>query len=245
MNPDDETAAATLTAVSYNIHSSVGLDGKCRPARIWAVIESLGGSIIGLQEVDARARAEHVDQFALFAERSEMRCVAGPSLVGHEGEYGNMLLTGWPIEQQRLIELPSRLEPRGAICAVLRCGGHRLQVLNTHLGLSRSERRAQTAALLDAASGHDGPTLFMGDFNVWHRRSRALQALGAPRDPQSAPRTFPSRTPLLALDRVWARPAGLLRSVRAVRDETTVIASDHLPLRATLILTSREPDLIR
>lgn len=234
----DRNAALTLTAVSYNVHSCVGLDGRCEPERIWSVVESLGGSIVGLQEVDARVHRHRVDQFELFTARSGMRCIAGPNIVGRQGAYGNMLLTRWPVERYRLIRLPSRHEPRGAICAVLRCGDHRLQVLNTHLGLSRSERRRQTAALLDEACDHDGPTLFLGDFNVWHRRSNALTRLDAPRDAARAPRTFPSRRPLLALDRIWTQPAGMLHSIEAVRDAATTVASDHLPLRAVLTLSA-------
>jgi endonuclease/exonuclease/phosphatase family metal-dependent hydrolase len=225
-------ADLSLTAVSYNIHSGVGRDGHYRPQRILAVIEAAAGSVVALQEVDTRlGEPQRLDQFEYFAEQSGMRWIAGPNIVDHRGRYGNMLLTRLPIEEDRLIRLPSgRSEPRGAICAILRCGAHKLQVVNTHLSLHGAERRAQTRVLLDAAASHRGPTLFMGDFNVWRRRSAALTRLGAPSDPAYAPRTFPSGRPLFALDRIWTRPLPMLREVRTIRSDLTEVASDHLPL---------------
>lgn len=234
-------APLALAALSYNIHSSRGRDGRVTPNRIADVIAAVGASIVGLQEVDARLDdPAAVDQFAFFAERLEMHSIPGPNIVEHRGRYGNVLLTTWPIEESRLVSLAiGNLEPRGAICAVLRCGRHRLQVINTHLGLRRDERRKQARILLDAASRHDGPTLFLGDFNDWRRRSPTLRTLGAPPNAAHTPRTFPSGQPLFALDRIWATPPAYLESVQTVRNAITRVASDHLPVRASLRLGPR------
>jgi endonuclease/exonuclease/phosphatase family metal-dependent hydrolase len=43
-------------------------------------------------------------------------------------------------------------------------------------------------------------------------------------------RTWPSRRPLFALDRIWVHPPGALASVRAHASATARRASDHLPL---------------
>ncbi len=225
-----------MKAVSYNIHSAVGRDGVFAPERVLGVIRRLGAGIIGLQEVDARiGEPQRFDQFRFFGEVLGLESIAGPNIVEHRGRYGNVLLTSWPVESRRLVDLSfAGSEPRGAIFAVLRCGACRLQVVNTHLGLRRAERRAQARKLLEVAREHDGPTLLMGDFNVWWRRSAALAELGAPTERRLAPGTFPAAWPLLALDRIWTRPLSLLESVRAVRDELSVAASDHLPLEARL-----------
>jgi endonuclease/exonuclease/phosphatase family metal-dependent hydrolase len=47
-------------------------------------------------------------------------------------------------------------------------------------------------------------------------------------------RSFPSRAPVLALDRIWVKPAQLLRELRAHRSPLSRRASDHLPLRAVI-----------
>lgn len=227
-----------VRAVSYNIHSAIGRDGLFAPERILSVIRSTGAGIVGLQEVDARAgEPRRLDQFRFFGEFLRLESITGPNIIEHGGHYGNVLLTRWPIESSRLIKLSvASREPRGAICAVLRCGGHRLQVINTHLGLRPGERREQVARLLEEARAHDGPTLFMGDFNVWLCSSAVLGRLGAPAARAYVPRTFPSVWPLLALDRIWTRPLSLLDSVRAIRTPISVAASDHLPLEAALRL---------
>jgi endonuclease/exonuclease/phosphatase family metal-dependent hydrolase len=168
-------------ALSYNIHSAIGRDRRCDPQRILDVIHATDAVVVGLQEVDARLRRkQRFDQFDFFREKSGMECIAGPNVVEHRGHYGNALLTTLPIESVRLIKLPTRgSEPRGAILAVLRHERLRLQVLNTHLGLRRAERREHARALLAEISGHDGPTLLVGDFIVWHPRSYVLGVLGA------------------------------------------------------------------
>jgi endonuclease/exonuclease/phosphatase family metal-dependent hydrolase len=234
----DSDRGLALRAVSYNIHSSIGRDGCKAPERIHDVLASLGGSIVALQEVDSRTDAGlKLDQFDFLAERSGMQSIAGPNILEHRGQYGNALLTNWPIEQTRLIQLAvAGREPRGAIVAVLHCGHRRLQVVNTHLGLARAERREQVDRLLAAIGPFDGPTLFMGDFNVLNRRSALLGRLGAPSGAKFAPRTFPAHRPLFALDRVWVRGRLAEVSVHAVRTKLTSVASDHLPVIAAVRL---------
>jgi endonuclease/exonuclease/phosphatase family metal-dependent hydrolase len=42
--------------------------------------------------------------------------------------------------------------------------------------------------------------------------------------------------PFLSLDRVWTHPRSLLKSLKTHRSATACVASDHLPLVATLDL---------
>ena len=237
--PDKRKPGVALRAVSYNIHSCVGRDNRKAPERIVEVLKSTGGTIIGLQEVDSRIGGRsNLDQFRFLAEHSGMTSIAGPNVVEHRGEYGNILLTSWPVVESRLLRLHvGRYEPRGAIIATLLCEGIRIQVVNTHLGLRLSERRKQVASLLEASSEFAGPTLFLGDFNVWMRRSMLLSRLGAPLAAVFNPSTFPAGRPLIALDRIWTRPPDAMRSVHVPRTALTSIASDHLPVIADIELS--------
>ena len=45
-------------------------------------------------------------------------------------------------------------------------------------------------------------------------------------------RSFPSRWPILALDRAWVRPRHSLLALKAHRTPLACIASDHLPVKA-------------
>jgi endonuclease/exonuclease/phosphatase family metal-dependent hydrolase len=49
-------------------------------------------------------------------------------------------------------------------------------------------------------------------------------------------RSFPSRWPLFALDRVWVRPRDALVSFAAHRSALAARASDHLPVKAAIAL---------
>ena len=60
----------TLTLLSYNIHSGVGLDGVLDLGRIADVIAASGADLVALQEVDRhrRAHSQFEDQPGLLAE---------------------------------------------------------------------------------------------------------------------------------------------------------------------------------
>jgi endonuclease/exonuclease/phosphatase family metal-dependent hydrolase len=217
------------------VHRCVGIDGRCSPKRIAAVVSQLGADVVALQEVDARL--EH-DQLAEIARAGGYAFVRGPTLRHRDGHYGNGVLTRLPVRNARLLDLSvERREPRGAIDVVIDGGAAQIRVLATHLGLSPDERRIQCEWLgrrVTEPLACD-VTLLLGDFNEWwtpSRLARLARGFGRSR----AVRTFPSPAPLLALDRIWVRPARALLACRAHRSALARIASDHLPLRAIVDL---------
>jgi endonuclease/exonuclease/phosphatase family metal-dependent hydrolase len=52
--------------------------------------------------------------------------------------------------------------------------------------------------------------------------------------------TFPSFWPALALDRIWIRPTGHVKSITIHRSRLSAKASDHLPLKAVVEWDSEE-----
>ena len=86
----------------------------------------------------------------------------------------------------------------------------------------------------------------LGDINEWLPLSRPLRWLNALLGHSPRERSFPSRWPLFALDRVWVRPRHALLALKAHRSPLAEHASDHLPVKA--IIAARErcralPDL--
>ena len=79
------------------------------------------------------------------------------------------------------------------------------------------------------------PLVLLGDVNEWFPAASALRRLHARFGRGRGVRTFPSRRPLLALDRVWVQPRAALTAVHAHRSPLARVASDHLPLRATVL----------
>ena len=221
-----------LSVASYNVHRSIGTDGVHDVTRTAEVIHQTGACILALQEVEDLTR----DPDAL-ARATGMRALPGHTIAGPDSNYGNLLLTDLKIECAQAIDLSwGEREPRGVIDARL-CtpDGVSLRCLATHLGLSGRERHYQHRLLMTLLSNaHDGPTLLMGDFNEWRPNAPTVRALNRLLGPSHARRSFPSRFPLLPLDRIWVSPDSLLRSLYTLNTPLTRLASDHLPVIADL-----------
>jgi endonuclease/exonuclease/phosphatase family metal-dependent hydrolase len=77
-----------------------------------------------------------------------------------------------------------------------------------------------------------------GDLNEWLLWGRSLRWLRG-RFPESrggAPRTYPGRLPLFALDPVWVAPPEVLLDVQAHETPRSRRASDYLSLKPLLRL---------
>jgi endonuclease/exonuclease/phosphatase family metal-dependent hydrolase len=108
--------------------------------------------------------------------------------------------------------------------------------MTTHLDLRSRHRRRQFAALLDELVPHRGrPTVLVGDFNEWWPFSRALTALRRHAELPPVPPSFPSRLPILRLDRIAHFACRLHGEVRCHVTAQSRVASDHLPVFADLV----------
>jgi endonuclease/exonuclease/phosphatase family metal-dependent hydrolase len=231
------TAPRLLSVVSYNIHQCVGSDRRRDPTRIATVLKELDADIIGLQEVhSAHDGTFEAYQMRYLAETTGYHVVSGPNVTKSNSEYGNVLLTRHSVARVRRLDLsvPGR-EARGAIDADISVGDCAVRVIVSHLGLGVRERRYQTKRLLELlVQERPCPTIALLDMNEWF-------PFGAPilrfnREFGKAPcfRSFPSFFPLFSLDRVWVRPCAALIKVQPHITPITRVASDHLPLVATV-----------
>ena len=226
-----------LSVASYNIHRCVGVDGRRDPLRIAQVIRELDADIVGLQEVHSRVTEdEQAHQLDFLAEATGLRAIPGHTLYRHDGHYGNALLTNATILVGRPCDLsvPGH-EPRGVIDAEIDIARENLRVIVTHLGLWPAERRLQVKRLLTILDEEPSRLIVMlGDINEWLPRARSLRWLQAYFGDAPAPRTFPTCLPLFALDRIWAKPREALLKVQVSTSPLARVASDHLPVTATI-----------
>ena len=229
---------AHLSIASYNIHKGVGADRKRDLARTAAVIAEIGADIQALQEVDTRfgTRKGLLDLTSL---QRDLGLFAVPlaGVGAAHGWHGNLLLLrGALVQEVHQLILPG-FEPRGAMVTDLIFAGQPLRIVNAHLGLLPASRSAQAQAMMDKlATLADRPTVLLGDLNTWGGRSLALRRLGARFTLAEAQPSFPARRPVLALDRMMASAPGLLRDIRTHDSALARLASDHLPLKARLML---------
>ncbi len=235
-----------LRVLSWNVHGCVGVDRRLDPVRVAQLIRTIDPDVAGLQEVDLCHRDAHGrDALEVIAEETGLAGVHGPTMQRPKGDYGNAVLSRWPIAAALPLDfsVPGR-EPRGAMDVTVVCPGGSVRVVVTHLGLGRRERRRQVDRLLHrldrplaGTSGADDrhPLILMGDFNEWLPWGRtALTGLKSAFAESWNRRTFPSVLPVLSLDRILVRPAPPAGGRRRPAPRGCWKASDHLPLIADL-----------
>jgi endonuclease/exonuclease/phosphatase family metal-dependent hydrolase len=155
-----------LRLMTYNIHRGIGKDGKLDLDRTAVAILGSQADIIALQEVERHSiRTDFQDQIKKLSEAAHMNYAYGKSLNLLNGEYGNGLLSKYPIREYEVYPLPSFGEQRTLLKAVIDIDGHPLAVYNTHLGLKESERKEQTDFILKLLSEESLDYVLMGDMN--------------------------------------------------------------------------------
>jgi endonuclease/exonuclease/phosphatase family metal-dependent hydrolase len=225
-----------LRVGTYNVHGHKGTDGKIAAERTFDVVRHLHVDCIALQEfVNAPARAGEplVDHWARVL---DMHAAYAPAFHRGGEEFGNALLTRWPIVEQHAHDVSLRGYRRRVVLeALVRVEGVTLQIMALHLGVSPRERALQAARLFELCSATRADVhLVLGDFNEWSRFSAVARRLRTHFDVSRPLATFPSWAPVVALDRVWVFPRGRLGETRVDASPAARRASDHLPLLASV-----------
>jgi endonuclease/exonuclease/phosphatase family metal-dependent hydrolase len=229
----------SLVVASYNIHRGLGLDRRLDLDRIAAVIAEMRPDVIGLQEVIREDGIGHEDQAAYLAEQLGMALVMGVVRPYRNGTYGNAVLSRLPVLGWGACDLShGTREPRACLRVDLDVDGRPLHVFNCHFGLALRERRRQVDLLthfLRDVAAVVGPRVVMGDFNEWHPgpvSRRLKREFSSPM--RRMRRTHPAMFPLFPLDRLYWDVELEGREFRAHGSRLARVASDHLPIVATL-----------
>ena len=239
-------AGKPLRIMTYNVHSCIGMDGKVSPERIARVIARYTPDIVALQELDVgRLKTNSVDQVHCIARYLEMEFHFHAALQLEEEHYGDAILTHLPMRLRKSALLPGladkpQLEPRGALWVAIEAGDTEIQLINTHLGLNKRERRAQVSSLLGSDwLGHPecrSPVILCGDFNAtprsgeWRKLHRQLPDAQVALAGHRPKNTFFSRMPSARIDHVFVDDALELVGIETPGTALVRLASDHLPL---------------
>lgn len=96
-----------LVAMTYNIHHGAGADGVVDLSRIANVIMSAQPDLVAIQEVDRFVeRTNHMDQAADLAALTAMHMRFGFADTYQGGDFGNLVLSRFPIDTLLLHPLP-------------------------------------------------------------------------------------------------------------------------------------------
>jgi endonuclease/exonuclease/phosphatase family metal-dependent hydrolase len=241
-----------IRVLTYNIHKAIGTNGRFTPELIAQVVRHHDPDLALLQEVTCDVeRCGRLDLAAEIARACDFPFHAlAVNVLYKVGGYGNATLSRFPIRKRRNIDLTvGWRKKRGCLYTYHDLPGdrrRRLHVFNVHLGLSRAERALQVQRLLEtplvASIKAEHPTIFGGDFNDWRDSlyPRVMEPAGCAYATRHRRRfglrTFPSYSPLGALDKVFVRGGFQILHAQTSRLRVTSTASDHLPVIVDLEL---------
>ena len=222
--------------MTYNIRHGVGLDRVLDLERTARVIQVVDPDILILNEVDhGTERAFEVLQADSLGKILGMHAVFGRSIDYDGGEYGNALLSRFPVLDFRVHDLSTDtiLEGRSVFISALDLAGDTLLVLGTHLGLKAEERREQIAGIIHKLPSSQ-QLILAGDFNfepdsetyrtlTMRLRDGILEVTAKPEN------TFPADHPDRRIDYIFIGfDIEALEVLELTMDELTT-ASDHRP----------------
>jgi endonuclease/exonuclease/phosphatase family metal-dependent hydrolase len=240
-----------INVMTFNMHHGRGTDKKLSLERIAEVIRESQADIIGLNEVDRyfSKRSGYIDQISWLANRLKMNYAFGETIAlqskdsAAPRQYGNAFLSRYPIvwEKNHPVTFHSRVtEGRSLLETHVQLHEQLLKVYITHLSLNPLTHKKQTEFILEKALNDSHPVIMMGDWNMkpgaraWKKITRyftdVCDAAG-----EGAYYTFPSFRPSLQLDYIFVSRDIHVASVEVIKKFSST--SDHLPLKAELLIT--------
>jgi len=234
-----------LTVVTYNIHHGGGADGKVDLPRLAEAIRKCQPDLVALQEVDEGVtRTGGIAEAAELGKLLGMSGVFGKAMDYQGGQYGDAVLSRFPIESSDVHHLPCRdgnkREPRCAVAATIGLSkGRKIVFVSTHLDHTHepSDRLAQAEELAAIVAKEMLPVILAGDFNC-DPGTPPLAALSKEMELTTAnePPTCPADVPKETIDHVFVKPREKWKVIETrVVDER--IASDHRPVVVKLELS--------
>ncbi len=242
-----------LKIATYNIHKGLSyFNRRVVLHELRERLRELDADLVFLQEVQGE-HAYHCERYHNYPDGAQHDFIAaevwphsvyGKNAVYEAGHHGNAILSRFPILHSFNTDVSAhRFESRGLLhCEIDLPGEKRVHCLCVHFGLFARGRRAQTCALIEYVRNEippDAPLIIAGDFNDWRNQTGKVLAgelhihdVFHLHGGQLA-RSFPSRLPLLRLDRIYVRGFDVLHSSVHTGGNWQRL-SDHAALSAQL-----------
>jgi endonuclease/exonuclease/phosphatase family metal-dependent hydrolase len=173
-----------------------------------------------------------------------------------EERYGVAILTHLPMSLIKTDHFPvsigakPNLEPRGVLWVQINVEGKMINVMNTHSGLTPTERSVQVDTLLGqewlSHPDYKEAIILCGDFNAapWQRTYRRLSkvlddvqikkigstTLQNQGKNKNTKNTFSGRYPSVRIDHIFIDESTKVKKVKVATTSLARVASDHLPL---------------
>ncbi len=228
-----------IKVMTYNIHHGEGMDGIYSLSRIARAIKEQSPHLVCLNEVDFKTeRTFGDDQTRKIAADLGMDFTFARNLEFQGGWYGNAILSRFPIEfaENKIFKYKNSHERRGVLHVIVKIADKRVHFYTTHLGVDSLESASEAKELLNIVLdwGTEEPIIIAGDLNMEpsfqriHEFSYYFYDIGYFLEP--AGYTFPSDNPQVRIDYIFSNDFLAPISVDVIKNENTIVASDHLPL---------------
>jgi endonuclease/exonuclease/phosphatase family metal-dependent hydrolase len=233
------TASNAFRVMTYNIHHGEGLDGKVDLLRIAELIKREGADIVALQEVDKSvertARRDFPDELAAL---TGMTCVFSNNYHFQGGEYGNAVLTRFPVKRwtNTHFKKVNETEQRGILQLLLEVQGREVVFMATHIDHRPDDaaRWSNVGEIEELLKQYRGRSIIIGgDFNDTPE-SRVCRRLNQIFDDSWALAgegggfTIPAENPRKRIDYIWISKDRSLEPLKVWVPQSD--ASDHLPV---------------
>lgn len=147
-----------MKIVSYNIHKGMDSNNKFTLKKIIKYLKEIDADIICLQEV-------LFNQFSLLKQSLKMDGVFGANINTPILMYGIAILSKYEILDNEHVFLKSKKEQRGFLYANVFSENCCIDIINTHLGLDKDERKEQLNQIIDYTHKLRKSKIICGDFN--------------------------------------------------------------------------------
>lgn len=229
----------SIRVMTYNIQYGKGLDGIQDLNRIAEIIKESNADIIGLQEVERlSSRSNFINQTKFLAEKLNMYAVFSPALKIGTFQYGNAVLSRFPIIDAQKVSIKSQQEPRNILMTKIDLFGQEIVFISTHLGLSQAERLEHVNKIITSLTPHNLPTILVGDWNS-RPNSKEVQKIKAILNDNhqlagsNKGYTFPSKQAEARIDYIFTSS-----DIKVFNNQTIkTYVSDHLPVISDIKIT--------
>jgi len=223
--------------MTYNIHHAQGLDQDLDVKRIAGVIKDAKPDLVALEEVDkVTSRSDKKDEPKELGESTGMNHAFAKALDVGGGDYGNAVLSRWPILSQKVEKLPKTGGREQRVALITRIKHqtlHEIVFVAVHLEHQHDgDRLAQAQALKAALDQIPSSNIILaGDFNATPGSDpiKVFTEAGWKDCTKDDDKTFPAPSPTKKIDFVLLPPSTPFRVVKKDVPAERV-ASDHRPV---------------
>jgi len=242
---DQNNKQIAVNILTYNVHNSIGLDGKEHIRKIADVIRQCKADVVAIQEVDSVTnRSNKQDILSNIGHQALRFSTFAKAIDFSGGSYGIGILSKERPLSVRRVPLPGSEERRVLLIAEFTD----YYFANAHLSLTEKDRLASIELFHEEANRCDKPFFIAGDFNdIPH--SKTIDLLTQDFKILSNPKqhSFPADNPKQCIDYIAVYKRG--GAIPAISKYTNVIdepvASDHRPVYAQVIVKTPKEKIFR